>query len=68
MISKRRIVRLEQRWPGIKPAEEILREAEHLARRRGINLDEAIQLLLRDVPPEQLDSLIAEFESLVKSP
>ena len=63
MISKRRIVRLEQRWPGIKTAEEILREAEHLARRRGINLDEAVQHLLRDVSNEELDRMIADVES-----
>jgi hypothetical protein len=68
MILKRRIERLESRWPRRRcwrSFEELLREAANIARLTGTDFEEAFTRLIVSLSPEERDRLLAEAEAAV---
>jgi len=65
MVLKRRIARLESRWPRRRSFADLLREAESIARLTETDSDEAFTRLIVPLSPEQRDHLIAEAEAAV---
>jgi hypothetical protein len=65
MILKRRIERLESRWPRRKSLAELVREAESIARLNGTDFDQAFTRLIVALSPEERGRLLAEAEAAV---
>jgi hypothetical protein len=63
MILKRRIERLESRWPRRKSLTELLGEAERIAQLSGTDFDEAFTCLIVALSPEERGRLLAEAEA-----
>ena len=65
MILKRRIERLESRWPRRKSLAELVREADRIARLTGTDFDETFTRLIVPLSPEERGRLLAEAEAAV---